>query len=80
VHLQVRIERRGVVGQHHIQPVHGQVGQEVGHFTFVAHQPQVGCAQHRLEQALHHQLGQAVRNAYRQPDRFGLGGAAYQFG
>ena len=67
VHLELHVGRRRVVGQHHVQLVQHQVGQQVGHFAVVTHQPQVGHAQHRLQQAAHLQLGQSVGNAHCQP-------------
>ena len=61
------MRRRGAVGQHHVQPVQRQVGQQAVELVLVAQQPQVRLGQHRLQQAAHHQLGQAVGDAHRQP-------------
>ena len=60
------MRRRGAVGQHHVQPVQRQVGEQAVELVFVAQQAQVRLGQHRLQQPAHHQLGHAVGDAHRQ--------------
>ena len=80
VHLEAWVERRRVVREHHVELVHGQFGQQVGHFTLQAHQAQALHLQHRAQQPLHLQLGQAVGNAHHQPHRGALRRCTRQLG
>ena len=79
VEPQVGVGGCGPVGQHHVEPVQGQVGQQVVKLVFVAEQAQVGVLHGRGQQVAHRQLGQAVGNAHHQPHtglaaRFAHGG------
>ena len=60
VDLEVGVGRRGAVGQHHVQTVQRQVGEQLGEFVFGANQAQMRLGHHRLQQPAHRQLGQAV--------------------
>jgi hypothetical protein len=66
VDADIGVGRRRPVRQNDVEPVQGQIRQQVRDLAFVAQQTQVGLVDHRLHQAAHHQLGQAVRNADRQ--------------
>ena len=80
VHLEARMERRRMVGQHHVELVQCQFGQQVGHFTLQTHQSQAFHLQHRAEQPLHLQPGQAIGNAHHQTHRWVLRSGMYQLG
>ena len=60
VNAQIRVVGRGAIGQHHVQPVQGQVGKQVFHLGFVAFQSQVGLFEHRPQQAGYGVFGQTI--------------------
>ena len=52
-----------------VEPVQRQIAQQVVKLTLMAKQAQIGLAQNGLQQPVHHELGQAIRDAHRQTDR-----------
>ncbi len=73
---QVGVGRRALAGQHQVQMMLGKFAQQFLDLAFVAGQAQVRRVQHRAQQGLRGQLGNAVRQAYRQAyDGLGGGGA-----
>jgi hypothetical protein len=68
--LQVATHRRGAVGQHHIEAVQGQIGEQGFEFAFVANQTDIDRhAGHGREQAVGEQFRNAVGNAGAQAQR-----------
>ncbi len=77
VKLEVGVGRRGPVGEHHVEPVQGQVGQQVFEVALVAHQAQARLGQRGRQQLAHRELGQPIGNAHHQPHTALAGGVAH---
>ncbi|MCY1364430.1 hypothetical protein D9M69_512310 [compost metagenome] len=77
VELEVGIGGRGPVGQHHVEPVQGEVGQQVVEVVFVAHQAQARLFERRGQQLAHGELGQAVGDADHEAHAALAGGVAH---
>jgi hypothetical protein len=56
--------RDRAVGDHQVEAVHRELGEQLGQRRLAAHQPARALqAQRRLDQAMHHRLGHRVRDA-----------------
>jgi hypothetical protein len=77
---QVGVARRRLARQHQVQVVQRQLAQQLLELAVVADQAQVRGGQHRRQQGMGSQLGDAVREAHRQAHHRAAGGLPHLVG